>query len=52
MICNTVQCPWHGSHFDAVDGAVKAGPAEQAIATFRAELREGKVHVTLPSPRD
>jgi uncharacterized membrane protein/nitrite reductase/ring-hydroxylating ferredoxin subunit len=47
LICGTVQCPWHGSQFDARDGQVKAGPAEQPIGTCRAELRDGKVYVTL-----
>ncbi len=48
LICGTVQCPWHGSQFDCRTGAVKAGPAEQPIQIYRAELREGKVHVILP----
>ena len=48
LMCNTVQCPWHGSQFDVKDGAVKAGPAEQPIVTYRTELRAGRVHVTLP----
>jgi nitrite reductase/ring-hydroxylating ferredoxin subunit/uncharacterized membrane protein len=51
LVCNTVQCPWHGSQFDVTNGSVKAGPAEQPIAAYRAELREGKVCLTLPSPR-
>jgi nitrite reductase/ring-hydroxylating ferredoxin subunit/uncharacterized membrane protein len=37
MICGIVQCPWHGSQFDAATGAVKAGPATQGIATYRVE---------------
>lgn len=49
LACGTVQCPWHGSQFDVIDGRVKAGPAESGIATCRAELREGKIHLTLPS---
>jgi nitrite reductase/ring-hydroxylating ferredoxin subunit/uncharacterized membrane protein len=39
MICGTVQCPWHGSQFDTASGAVRAGPAEEAIATWRVERR-------------
>lgn len=39
MICGTVQCPWHGSQFDARTGAVRAGPAEEAIRTYRVERR-------------
>lgn len=34
MICGVVQCPWHGSQFDASTGMVKAGPATQPIATY------------------
>lgn len=34
MICGVVQCPWHGSQFEASTGKVKAGPATQPIATY------------------
>ena len=34
LICGTVQCPWHGSQFDVHTGAVKCGPAQQAIKTY------------------
>ncbi len=34
LMCGTVQCPWHGSQFDAHTGEVKAGPAEQNIETY------------------
>ncbi len=37
LICGTVQCLWHGSQFDAKTGAVKGGPAEKAIPTYRVE---------------
>jgi uncharacterized membrane protein/nitrite reductase/ring-hydroxylating ferredoxin subunit len=47
MICGTVQCPWHGSQFDAATGAVRAGPAQEAIRTYAVEERDGIVHVTL-----
>jgi nitrite reductase/ring-hydroxylating ferredoxin subunit len=47
MICGTVQCPWHGSQFDARTGAVKAGPATKGIASYRVEVRDGKVLLTL-----
>jgi nitrite reductase/ring-hydroxylating ferredoxin subunit/uncharacterized membrane protein len=51
LICGTVQCPWHGSQFDVTTGQVKAGPAEKAIGSYKAEVRDGKVHVTLPVDR-
>jgi len=47
MVCGTVQCPWHGSQFDVRTGAVKAGPAEQGIRTYRAEEREREIRLML-----
>jgi nitrite reductase/ring-hydroxylating ferredoxin subunit len=35
MMCGRVQCPWHGSQFDVATGQVKAGPAEEGIATYQ-----------------
>ena len=43
MIGGVVQCPWHGSQFDCRRGAVKAGPAEEPIATYSVSEREGTV---------
>jgi len=34
MICETVQCPWHGSQFEVNEGAVQAGPAKEQIRTY------------------
>lgn len=47
MICGTVQCPWHGSQFDARTGAVRAGPAEEGIRTYRVEEDGGEVRLTV-----
>lgn len=47
MICGTVQCPWHGSQFDVRTGAVKAGPADTGITTYRVEERAGEVWLSL-----
>jgi uncharacterized membrane protein/nitrite reductase/ring-hydroxylating ferredoxin subunit len=47
MIAGMVQCPWHGSQFDCRSGAVKAGPAEEPIGTYRVSEREGTVTLTL-----
>jgi nitrite reductase/ring-hydroxylating ferredoxin subunit len=47
MICGTVQCPWHGSQFDVASGAVKAGPAEEGIETFRVEKKGEKFRVSV-----
>lgn len=46
MMCGTVQCPWHGSQFDAATGAVRAGPAQESIRTYAVEERDGVVRVT------
>jgi nitrite reductase/ring-hydroxylating ferredoxin subunit/uncharacterized membrane protein len=43
MVCGTVQCPWHGSQFDVRTGAVRAGPAGEAIRTHRVEESDGRV---------
>jgi nitrite reductase/ring-hydroxylating ferredoxin subunit len=47
MICSTVQCPWHGSQFDAVTGEVEHGPAEERIRVYQVELREGTVRLQM-----
>ena len=49
MTCGTVCCPWHGSQFDAKTGAVKAGPAERPIATYRLEEHPGEIRLILPA---
>ena len=48
MIAGTVQCPWHGSQFDCHTGGVKAGPADQAIETYRVTEERGRILLTLP----
>lgn len=48
MICGTVQCPWHGSQFDVVTGAVKAGPAAEPIRCYEVVHRNGEVRLVLP----
>jgi nitrite reductase/ring-hydroxylating ferredoxin subunit/uncharacterized membrane protein len=47
LICGTVQCPWHGSQFDARTGEVRAGPAKQPIPTYHVDERDGKVWLVL-----
>jgi uncharacterized membrane protein/nitrite reductase/ring-hydroxylating ferredoxin subunit len=49
MICGTVQCPWHGSQFDVSSGAVKAGPAEKGIETFRVIMKGDRIEVKIPA---
>jgi uncharacterized membrane protein/nitrite reductase/ring-hydroxylating ferredoxin subunit len=47
MICDTVQCPWHGSQFDCKTGKVKAGPATSDIAIYQTIVKAGKVYLSL-----
>ncbi|MCU7552004.1 Rieske 2Fe-2S domain-containing protein [Chitinophagaceae bacterium LB-8] len=47
LMCNTIHCPWHGSHFDVETGKVKAGPAKQPIATYQVAEQDGKVFLLL-----
>jgi len=35
MICETVQCPWHGSQFDVRTGNLKSGPAQENIKVYK-----------------
>jgi nitrite reductase/ring-hydroxylating ferredoxin subunit/uncharacterized membrane protein len=44
----TVQCPWHGSQFDIKTGRVVAGPAENGIRIYPAEVRNGEVYIKPP----
>lgn len=48
MICGTVQCPWHGSQFDVTTGAVKAGPADRSIETYRVQLDGDEIRLVMP----
>jgi len=45
LICDTVQCPWHGSQFNIQSGVVKAGPAKQGIGIYKTIVKDGKVYV-------
>jgi nitrite reductase/ring-hydroxylating ferredoxin subunit len=47
MMCGRVQCPWHGSQFDVASGAVKAGPAEEAIETFPVERTGDRIRIAV-----
>lgn len=45
LICGIVQCPWHGSQFDCMTGAVKAGPAKDPVQTY--SIKESGDDLTL-----
>lgn len=52
MVCGVVQCPWHGSQFDAHTGAVKAGPAKAGIRAYEVEVRDREVLLHVAGERD
>lgn len=43
LICNTVQCPWHGSQFETRTGKVVSGPAIKSIHAYRVSWDEDGV---------
>lgn len=49
MICGVVQCPWHGSQFDAKTGVVRAGPAKEPIRTYAVDDNGREVLVAVAS---
>ncbi|HYG97937.1 MAG TPA: DUF2231 domain-containing protein [Terriglobales bacterium] len=42
----TVQCPWHGSQFDAHTGRVVAGPAGSKVIVYDVQIRNREVYVS------
>lgn len=46
-MCKVVQCPWHGSQFDLITGAVKSGPAKEGIKIYTVKENEGKIILVL-----
>ncbi|WMJ73968.1 DUF2231 domain-containing protein [Cytophagaceae bacterium ABcell3] len=48
VVCNTVQCPWHGSQFDVHTGEVKEGPAKEKIKTYKVTIKNGRVMLGQP----
>ena len=47
MICGTVQCPWHGSQFDARTGIIMAGPAKENIHAYVVKETDTNVFLIL-----
>ena len=47
MMCNTVQCPWHGSQFDVETGMPVAGPATTKISTYEVIEENGKLYIEM-----
>jgi len=44
---DTIVCPWHGSCFDVTSGAVRCGPAQEPVASYRVNV-DGQVGRVLP----
>jgi nitrite reductase/ring-hydroxylating ferredoxin subunit/uncharacterized membrane protein len=42
LICNTVQCPWHGSQFNIQSGSIISGPAANSITVYKLRV-EGNI---------
>ena len=40
-----IVCPCHGSQFALADGAVKGGPAETPLKSYKAEAKDGRIIV-------
>jgi nitrite reductase/ring-hydroxylating ferredoxin subunit len=40
-----IECPWHGSRFDAQNGAVVVGPASVPQPAYDVRVREGTVEI-------
>lgn len=47
----TIQCAWHGARFDCASGAVRQGPASDALPVFAVRIEDGMILVGPPCPR-
>ena len=47
LICNTVQCPWHGSQFNIQSGQLIAGPAKEGIAVYKLAVKDNIIYLEL-----
>jgi len=47
-----VECPLHGAAFDISTGKALTLPATQPVATFRTEVRDGNVFVSIKDSED
>ncbi|KAF8623679.1 hypothetical protein AX17_007377 [Amanita inopinata Kibby_2008] len=41
-----VVCPWHGACFNICNGDIEDAPAPAALHSFKAQVKDGKIHVT------
>jgi nitrite reductase/ring-hydroxylating ferredoxin subunit len=47
-----VECPLHGAAFDITTGKALTLPATQPVATYRTDVRDGNVFVSIPDSED
>jgi nitrite reductase/ring-hydroxylating ferredoxin subunit/uncharacterized membrane protein len=47
LLNNSVQCPWHYSHFSIEDGSVKEGPATSPVPAYDVQVVNGQVQVRM-----
>ena len=41
----TIECAWHGARFDCMNGEVRQGPADEALAMYDVRVQDGDVWV-------
>lgn len=48
----TIECIWHGARFDCATGAVRRGPATDAVETYPVRVEKGRVYVGRGATRE
>jgi len=44
---DTVECPWHGAHFNVKTGSVTSPPAQTGVRSFPVKIEENDVLVEI-----
>ncbi len=50
LVGDEIECAWHGARFDAATGAVRRGPACDAVATYAVRVVGDAIEVGPPQP--